>query len=37
MQILSELQRIKNYAQTLKMSTIYDGIDNMLADATLQK
>lgn len=37
MQILSELQRIKNYAHTLKMSTIYDGIDSMLADATLQK
>ena len=37
MQILSEIQQIKNYAHTLKMTTMYDSIDGMLADATLQK
>lgn len=37
MQILSELQQIKNYAHTLKMPTIYDEIDRLLEDATLQK
>ena len=37
MQILSEIQQIKNYAHTLKMTTMYEGIDSMLADATLQK
>ena len=37
MQILSEIQQIKNYAHTLKMTTMYEGIDGMLADATLQK
>ena len=36
-QLLSELQQIKSYAHTLKMSTIYDDIDSLLADATLQK
>ena len=37
MQIISEIQQIKNYAHTLKMTTLYEGIDSMLADATLQK
>ena len=37
MQILSEIQQIKNYAHTLKMTTMYEDIDSMLADATLQK
>ena len=36
-QLISGLQIIKNCAHTLKMSTIYDGIDGMLEDATLQK
>ena len=36
-QLLSELQQIKADARTLKMSSIYDDIDSMLEDATLQK
>lgn len=37
MQMLSELQQIKSCAHTLKMPTIYENIDNLLEDATLQK
>lgn len=35
--LLSELQQIKADARTLKMSSIYDEIDSLLEDATLQK